>query len=128
MLNELGIAHSKEALLEGYGVTSTKELNDSDLFHLVNRLQEMKQKKIQPSSEVKRLRSEILTLLTSMNIYKNNGDWQKVNSFLLDSRIAGKLMYEMTAAELRELKPRLHAINTKLSSVQQKERLLTQVN
>ena len=128
MLNELGIAHSKESLLEGYGVESSKDLTEADFIHILNRLEEMKKQKKDVSQDVRKLRSEILTMLTDMGIYKNNGDWQKVNSFLLDPRIAGKLMYEMTLEELKELKPRLYAIKDKWTTVQNKEKLLTQLN
>jgi len=128
MLNELGIAHSKEALLEGYGVESSKYLTEADFIHLINRLDEMKKAKKEVPQDVKKLRSEILSILQKMNIYTTNNDWAAVNKFLLDQRIAGKLMYEMSAEELRVLKTKLHAIYDKWKQQQFREVRLANVN
>ncbi len=128
LLRELGIADSKEDILAGYGVESSKELSDSDLVHLVARLDEMKRGKVSVTDEVRNHRSSILAQLQKMNIYSTNNDWTKVNAFLLQPRIAGKVLYEMNAEELRTLKMKLHAIFEKWKNEQNKERLFAQLN
>ncbi len=45
-----------------------------------------------------------------LGVYDNTGDWTRVNAFLMDKRIAGKLLYQMTLEELKALTVKLRAI------------------
>jgi len=127
MLGELGIAYSKEFLLEGYGVASTKELSDADLSDLVEKLSDMKRQK-SVNEILRKLRSENLCILQRMGIYTNNESWHRVNAFLLDPKIAGKLLYKMTTNELIQLKTKLHAIESKKKDQVKAELRLAQLN
>lgn len=111
MLNELALMGQKEALLDGYGVTSAAHLTDDDLQHLIGRLQQMKDARQAP---LRRMRSDVLTTLTLMGIYRTNADWPRVNAYIQQPRIGGKLLYDMNADELR-------ALNTKLRIIMQKQ-------
>lgn len=128
MLNELGIAHSKREILESYGVDSTRFLTDGELIHLIDRIENMKLQKLSPDTYLRQLRSQALTILNQMGIYATNNDWTKVNAFLLDSRIAGKLLYELTIEEFEKLMPKLRSIEAKFREKQEKEKHLMIMN
>jgi hypothetical protein len=103
-----GIDNHRESILEGYGVTSTADLNVAQLDELIRQYSAEYHK---PASEdTRNLRSSILTLLTRLGVYNTSDDWAAVNQFLMDKRIAGKLMYQCTDDELRILKRKLHNI------------------
>lgn len=110
LLSEVGVMDQKEAILEGYGVTSTKHLSDVQITEVINRLQRMKDARYTAPESTRRKRSTILDLLVRLGVYKNNGDWSRVNAYLMEPRIAGKLMYEMDETELTALARKLRAI------------------
>lgn len=63
----------------------------------------------QPDEKViKKLRSGILTRLQRHGV--NTADWAAVNRFMLDPRIAGKALYQMSIDEMQRLIPRLEQI------------------
>jgi len=128
ILGELGLKESKHDLLSGYGVNSTRFLTDNELIDVVDRVQNMKLHKLSTDSRLRELRSQVLTILNQMGIYATNNDWSKVNAFLLDNRIAGKLLYELTVAELESLRPKLQSIATKFSEKQEEEKHLMLMN
>jgi hypothetical protein len=101
----------KADLLSGYGVESTKDLTDEQAEELITRLNEMQTNRKEAPPQVRRARSVVLTLLTAMGIYGDNSDWSRVNRYLMDKRIAGKLMYEMDLEELRALARKLRVIH-----------------
>lgn len=110
LLSAVGVMDQKEAILEGYGVTSTKLLSDVQITEAINRLQRMKDARYTAPESTRRKRSTILDLLVRLGVYKNNGDWSRVNKYLMNERIAGKLMYEMDEEELTALARKLRAI------------------
>ncbi len=59
-------------------------------------------------AEIKRLRSAILHRLQKHGIDTTN--WDKVNSFMQNPRIAGKRLYEMTEAEMQAFIPKMESI------------------
>lgn len=111
MLNELGMMKHKQAWLTGYGVSHASDLSDQDLHHLVNRLDLEKAKLI--DAKTRKLRSTVLTILQKLGIYENNNDWQRVNEYLSNPRISGKLLPAMSHKELEALIKKLNAILTK---------------
>jgi len=101
-----GIDDYRDAILEPYGVKSTKDLNDNQLDELI-----IKYRHTPPANdEIRRLRSEVLTVLNKLGVYADNNDWSHVNNYLMDKRIAGKLMYQMDAFELTALSKKLRSI------------------
>jgi len=103
-----GIDNHRASILEGYGVSSTADLTVPQLDELIRNYSAEYHK---PASEhTRNLRSSILTLLTRLGVYTTQEDWASVNQFMMDKRIAGKLMYQCTDDELRILKRKLHSI------------------
>lgn len=115
MLTKLGIQHEKEHILSGYGVSSTLDLQEAQLDELIERLSKMQEAKTQAPLSLRRKRSTVLDLLTQMGVYKPESAtrWQRVNEYLAQPRIAGKLMYEMNEEELEALARKLRAIKIK---------------
>lgn len=129
LLNEIGIESSKTALLEGYGVEHTNQLSDEDLQHLVDRLIRMKEEKDNfQESEKKHWRSVVLTLCNKYGVYVTNNDWTEVNNLLLEKRVGGKLLYEMTKEELQMVALKLRMILAKRQQIQEHERELALEN
>jgi hypothetical protein len=117
LLKEVGIEGQRENLLHGYGVDSLTELTDKQLSDLVTRLEGMKKTRYEVSDAMRRSRSVIITLLTDMEIYDpHTRDWERANAYLMEARIAGKLMYEMTLEELKALARKLRLIIQKNNS------------
>lgn len=109
-------------MLAGYGVESTKDLTNDQLDELIERLNDMQRKrKGEVPKAVRRQRSVILTILNKMGIYADNGDWSRVNAFLMQPRIAGKLLYEMNSDELLALARKLRVIQRKQDENRQQE-------
>jgi hypothetical protein len=61
--------------------------------------------------EKKRLRSSILLRLQKHGV--DTTHWKNVNLFLLQPRIAGKMLFEMSVPEMKALIPKLEAILSK---------------
>ena len=112
-MHRLGIMSSKAEILASVGVDSTLELTENELDDLIYRLKQMDLARYEPTPLMREWRSNVLTVINQLGIYANNGDWTKVNAFLLDSRIAGKLMYELTVPELKVLHRKLKSIQRK---------------
>jgi hypothetical protein len=125
LLKELGIAESKPFLLEGYGVEHTNDLSDQDLVHLVDRLMDMWNERMNDFDQnKKKWRSNILSILNKYGVYVTNSDWTAVNRLLLDPRICGKLLYEMSIPEMQEVCVRLHIIlKKKMDKMEENDRL-----
>ena len=121
-----GIDNHRESILEGYGVTSTADLNVAQLDELIRQYSAEYHK---PASEdTRNLRSSILTLLTRLGVYNTSDDWAAVNQFMMDKRIAGKLMYQCTDDELRIMKRKLHNIVRKTEEDLKQEKRSMRLN
>lgn len=126
LLHKLGIMENKGDILSGYGVESTTDLTDVQLLELISRLADMVHEREATDNKKKReWRSNCLTVLTSLGVYTDKNSWPRVNHYLLDERIAGKLLYEMSVEELKELHRKLLAINEKHKKSVANEKRLT---
>lgn len=106
---KLGIDQYRDAILESYDVTSTADLNIQQLDELIDRYSNQP-----PASEhVRRQRAALLALLNKLGIYTTNGDWAAVNAYLMNPRIAGKLMFNMSSDEMNVLEKKLRSILAK---------------
>lgn len=63
------------------------------------------------SGDLKKQRSAVLHRLQMLGV--NTADWSEVDKFCLNSRIAGKKFYNLTAEELALMVPKLQAIARK---------------
>lgn len=109
-----GIDEYRESILSQYGVDSTAKLNVTELNELIDQYSN----RAPVSDHVRRQRSIIMTLLTKLGVYKDNDDWKKVNAYLMQPRIAGKLIYQMSSDELNACEKRLRAILHKADPVE----------
>ena len=67
----------------------------------------------EPTEAVRRLRSQVMTLLNKLGKYAGPGDWTEVNRYLLQKRICGRLLYMLNEEGLKALIRRLRAIGDK---------------
>jgi hypothetical protein len=123
----LGIDNMRKDIMKPYGVESTKDLTIEQLDELLKRFSS-KYFRTPPDAEGRRLRSIALTLLTRYGVYSTNDDWHQVNRFLMDRRIAGKLMYEMDTTDLNALIRKLRAMLDKKEREDAETRRLTTCN
>lgn len=104
-----GIDQYRDSILSQYGVESTSELDIQQLNELIDQYSNQA-----PASEhVRRQRAALLALLNKLGIYTTNGDWAAVNAYLMNPRIAGKLMFNMSSDEMNVLEKKLRSILTK---------------
>lgn len=113
LLWRLGALESKDQILKQYNVTSTKELSDAEIDEIIDRLKKGMANKINTTAEVRQWRSNALSLMNLCGVYVTNNDWNRVNSFMLDQRICGKLLYELDVTELKALCKKLRLIAEK---------------
>lgn len=126
------IQHKVEILLP-YGTESLRDLDASQLADLSNRLQQIQDshadgQQCQVPVAIRRLRSNVLSVLTDMKIYDGSKSWDRVNNFLLNPRIAGKLLYEMGDEELKALNKKLRAMHKKNEEMRQRENYIARQN
>jgi len=124
MLIKLGAIDCKGDLLSDYNVSSSRDLSDRDLDALLERVQNGASNRHSSDPNIKAWRSNVLVNLTKYGIYSTPADWKRVNAFLLDKRISGKLLYEMGVAEMQALCKKLIAMtkarqNKQLSEIYQ---------
>lgn len=107
-LAKQGIIQYKEDILSRYGVEHTTELTIDQLRELVDEFSTDRNRESQASPEVRRLRSDLLTLLNRMGIFARNNDWKPVNDFCL--KHTGKMLYQMNEQELRKARKQFNSI------------------
>lgn len=90
------------------------ELSDANVVELQAFMELAYRMKTTPAPEaIRRLRSQVLAHLTKLGMYASPEDWAKVNRFLLQRRICGRLLYMLQAQELHALVRKLRAIADK---------------
>lgn len=105
---KLNIDQYRAAILAPYGVESTADLNVIQLDELIRRFTAEYNK---PANEpIRRLRSDVLTVLNKLGVYSDQGDWKAVNAYLMQPQIAGKMLFNLSEDELIVLRKKLHSI------------------
>ena len=101
-----------------------------DLERIANKMEEPKQPqqptKFTTSAITKQYRSAILKRLQKHGIDTTN--WDKVNAFMENRRIAGKRLYEMTDQEMIDFIPKMQSILKKDKKHQEETERLTLMN
>ncbi|MTK53322.1 hypothetical protein [Paludibacter sp.] len=101
-----------------------------DLKRLVNDQKEAKNRAVAMSEaeekRIKKLRSGILKRLQKYGV--DTTDWNKVNAFMKQPKIAGKLLYEMTIPEMETLTKKLESILKKEEAVKEEHNRLAHWN
>jgi len=77
-------------------------------------------------AEIKKLRSAVLHRLQKHGI--DTTDWGRVNIFLQQPRIAGKMLFEMTATEMKSLISKLESILSKDAVIRDQEIRMSEQN
>lgn len=109
ILASKGLMDMKEEVLYSYGVKSTKDLTETQLTELINRLNNTD---VRPT--IREARSTVLSLLGKLGVVGSKElGWEAVNSTLRDTRIAGKDLYMMSLEELRACAKRLRVLLNK---------------
>ena len=108
---KMGIDQYRADILSAYGVVSTRDLSELQLDELIAKYSAEYNRPA--NDEIRALRSDVLSLLQKIGVYATNNDWSAVNQYLLSNRIAGKLLFQLTVAELTELRKKLWSITDK---------------
>lgn len=130
LLANVGIMDQKANILDGYDVDSTKKLTDAQLDEINERLRKMQYAKNEAPRAIRLKRSTVLEQLEVLGVYKHNEPkkWTRVNSYLLNKRIAGKYLYELDETELKALIAKLRAIAKKQAEAIQEDNFLAANN
>jgi len=113
LLAKCGALENKRAIIAAYGVESTKDLNPAQLDELIKRFGEIANSRNYTPNIIRQWRSYVLNELNKCGIYTDNSDWSRVNAFLMNKRIAGKMLYELNIDELKALHKKLKIIAAK---------------
>ncbi|MDH6357221.1 hypothetical protein [Parabacteroides sp. PF5-9] len=99
---------------------SLRQMTQEEYNLMCNSLeaQQIVKKTTVSNGDIKRLRSSVLHRLQTLGV--NTADWKAVDKFCLNKRIAGKKFYNLTAAELNALIPKLEAIARKPSKTDER--------
>lgn len=131
ILKQQNAEHHKEAIYAAYGVTSSRDMTDAQISHLIGQLEtpsgricskDTPQKEVAVSVQVaddvsaKKMRSNVLKLLTasprSTNARQRGlgvpNDWAILNPFIV--RHGHKLLFQMSAIELENFHRKLLAM------------------
>jgi uncharacterized protein YecA (UPF0149 family) len=112
---------AKEGLLAGYNAESTSELTEQQLDELIERVQAIIDEKGADADKiVRQWRHKCLRMIAECKV--NTQDWNAVNAFMMDPRIAGKLIPELSLNELQALHRKLHNVRDEIIK---KEKALT---
>lgn len=90
------------------------EMTGEELIELQAFMEAAHRAKTTPASDgIRRLRSQVLAHMTKIGLYASPNDWERVNRFLLQRRICGKLLYMLDEVELKALVRKLRSIGDK---------------
>lgn len=93
---------------------SLHQMRPDEYEHLCSRLEEqlgLKEERVAQREMLKKKRSLCLKLMQKAGI--DTTDWQRVNAFCEDPRIAGKVFARLTSEELEKLSVKLRSIQRK---------------
>ncbi len=97
-----------------WNVQCFDEMTDEEIDELQQFMEAAHRCKTTPAPDaIRRLRSQALSMMTKIGMYVSPEDWTKVNRFLLQRRICGRLLYMLDAQELQALVRKLRAIGDK---------------
>ncbi len=121
-----GVDDYRDSILANYNVKSTKGLTHEQLDELIDKYNTSNKK---PADEdVRKLRSEVLTQLNELGIYATNNDWSNVNHYLMNEKIAGKMLFQLNTQELKELKKKLYSVIAKNEKNKSEVQRLSRLN
>ena len=104
----------KESLVSqftGGRTSSLREMTIKEYNAMCDSIDPKMEQTIREKSEIKTHRSAVLRRLQLLGV--DTTDWNAVDKFCLNSRIAGKQFYHLTVEELKAMIPKLIAISKK---------------
>lgn len=100
---------AKGHILSAYGVESTLDLSELQLDDVIIRVEKMAHEKHRAANALTReWRHKCLKIMRECGVDTDN--WSAVNEFMLNPRICGKHMYELSNADLQVLHRKLHNV------------------
>ena len=110
---------NRSEILALWGASSFDSMSDDQLQACGQFMEQAhRTKTTEPTDAVRRLRSQVMTLINKIGKYAVPNDWTEVNRFLLQKKISGRLLYMLEEHELIALVRKLRAINDKKTSAQ----------
>lgn len=109
LLGKVNAMKNKQDILSAYGVSSTLDLTDQQLDDVLDRVRTSANNRYTDDPLVRFWRSNVIKMVNKYGIDTNNG-WESFNAFMLDSRICGRLLYELDVEEMKVLCRKLHSI------------------
>ena len=115
LLSACKLTKNRPDVLVLWGANDFEEMTDAALFACQDWLNEAYRCRTSPVPEpVRRLRSQVMTLLNKLGKYAGPDDWTDVNRYLLQRKICGRVLYMLfDEDELRALIRKLRAIGDK---------------
>lgn len=104
----------KESLVSQFSAgrtTSLKEMYQEEYNAMCDSIDPKVNMKLREKVEIKKHRSAVLRRIQQLGV--DTTDWNAVDTFCLNARIAGKKFYELTIDELEGMIPKLIAIAKK---------------
>lgn len=128
LMAKAGCLTHKEDVLSPYGVERIRDLTEKQLDDLCAQLSTVIKNKETVPAEIRKARSNVLSLCDDLGIKPKKGNWDSVNKFLKNPRIAGKPLYEMDLEELKACAKRIRAMKQKVDERIEQEKLWAQNN
>jgi hypothetical protein len=131
LMQKAGVREHKESILEPYGVESVTVLEEAHIDELIERLQRLPElKKTDTPKAVRQLRS---TVILAAEAYLNTKisdpeSWGRFNGLLLNKRIAGKMLWELTEDELKTVNKKIRALTKPKQAIREQENRWAQQN
>lgn len=114
LLSACKLMSNRTDIMALWGVSCLDDMTDDQIVECADFMEAAYRGKTTPAPEgVRRLRSQALAHLGKLGKYAEPSDWQRVNAYLLQKKICGKLLYMLSAEELRSLIRKLRAIADK---------------
>ncbi len=118
---------NKADMLASYGVSSSKDLSDRDLDELIDYLKRIyEEKESTKKKEIRQWRHKVLRMVAKCGI--DTQDWNKVNAFMCQPRIAGKHLYECDLQKLKVMHRKLHNVAQEKEKKAKEERFKAMMN
>lgn len=118
LMSACRLVPNRPDILALWNATGYEELSDGELVEVQAFMEVAHRMKTTPAPEaIRRLRSQVLTHLMKIGVYTLPEEWAKVNRFLLQKRICGRLLYMLDTGELQALVRKLRAIRDKKPAV-----------
>ena len=99
---------AKQHILAVYGAERIRDLDEHDLDECIERMMIIGEERYHKNNpEIRHWRHKCLRAMSS---FVNTQDWNNVNSFMLNPRVAGKHLYELSLDELKTMHRKINKI------------------